>query len=106
LPLVAAARTENLEVRGPLSDANVRRATDRIRPQLTGCFAQHTPASVAESIARIELTLDENGRARDARVRGASRALEACLVQASRKIVSGAPDTGTVKVVWNLRYGR
>lgn len=106
LPPPAALRTEKLDVRGSLSDANVRRATDRIRPQLTGCFAQHAPASSADSIARVELTIDETGRVRDTRVRGASSPLEACLAQASRKVVSGAPDTGTVKVAWNLRYGR
>jgi hypothetical protein len=105
-PPPAATRTENLDVRGSLSDANVRRAIDRIRPQFNGCFAQHAPASAADSITRVELTIDETGRARDARVHGASSALEACLVQASRKIVSGAPDTGTVKVAWSLRYGR
>jgi hypothetical protein len=93
-------------VRGSLSDSTVRRAIERLRPQLAECFAQHAPAAAAASVARIELTIDEAGRSRDARVEGASQPLDACLVQASRKLVSGAPDTGTVKVAWNVRYGR
>jgi hypothetical protein len=94
-------------VRGSLSDSTVRRAIDRIRPQLTGCFAHNVPASAADSVARVELTIDETGRARDARVHGgASSSRDLCLVQASRKLVSSAPDTGTVKVEWNVRYGR
>jgi hypothetical protein len=100
------ARTENLEVRGSLSDQTVRRAIDRIRPQLSDCFAQHGAGTNNRSVAHVELTIDETGRTRDARVRGTTPALDECLTQASRKLVAGAPDTGTVKVVWNLRYGR
>jgi hypothetical protein len=96
------AHTEKLEVRGSLSDQTVRRAIDRIRPQLSDCFAQHRAGT--ESVARVELTIDETGRTRDARVRGTTPALDECLTQVSRKLVAEAPDTGTVKVVWNLRY--
>jgi Protein kinase domain len=103
---MSQAHTENLEVRGSLSDQTVRRAIERIRPQLSDCFAQYGTGTNAERVARVELTIDETGRTRDARVHGTTPALEECLTQASRKLVAGAPDTGTVKVVWNLRYRR
>jgi hypothetical protein len=83
----------------------VRRAIERLHPHFSGCFQQHPPAA-AESVTRIELTIDETGRARDAHTQGSPGPLNECLTNASRKISAGVPDTGVVKVSWNVRYSR
>jgi hypothetical protein len=93
-------RIDGLEVRGSLATSEVRRALERVRPQLTACYAR-TPAA---GTLRIEVDIDERGRARSPRSVGAAPAeLARCVTQIAAKLVSGSPpDTGTVKASFTL----
>ncbi len=106
-PPLGMLSTERIDVRGSVATSIVRRAIERLRPQLVDCYRRHpAPQRPRENTtAHVQLTIDEVGRVRNPRVRGASSpSLEDCLQQVTAKLVSGPPDTGTVKVSWDMRY--
>jgi serine/threonine protein kinase len=99
-------RVADVRVRGSLSPSVLRRALERIRPQLARCVQEHAaPAGDGHVELQLSATIDEIGRARSATVSGSARAaLNDCLSAATSRLVSDAPDTGTVKVSWTLAY--
>jgi hypothetical protein len=102
----SSLRVADVRVRGSLSPSVLRRALERIRPQLARCVRDHAaPAGDGHVELQLSATIDEIGRARSATVSGSARAaLNDCLSAAASKLVSDAPDTGTVKVSWTLAY--
>lgn len=102
----AIARVLDLSVRGAVSTFEVRRALDRIHPQVTACYVPGA-AGVAESIeVDVEVGFDERGRGRDPRTRGASSpAVRACVADAAASIVlARPPDTGLAKASWRVAF--
>jgi hypothetical protein len=100
LQLRAAANIEDLSVRGSLSASNVRRSIERLRPALAACYEQAAQHAGRNRFGRValSLTIDETGRARTPRVQGAELpGLGVCLNSVTSKLVSQAPDTGTVR---------
>jgi hypothetical protein len=100
MQLKAAANIEDLTVRGSLSASNVRRSVERLRPAYAACYEQAAQQAGHNRFGRVQLslTIDEAGRARTPRVQGAELpGLGACLNTVTSKLVSAAPDTGTVR---------
>ncbi|MEY4582162.1 MAG: hypothetical protein RL701_6865 [Pseudomonadota bacterium] len=107
LQLRAAANIEDLSVRGSLSASNVRRGVERLRPALAACYERAAQQAGRNRFGRIELSLmiDEAGRARAPHVspQGSNQdgdmlpGLATCLGSVTSKLVSQAPDTGTVR---------
>lgn len=94
---------EDVSVRGSLSASVVRRAIERIRPQLQRCVREHTGEAAQREPVRVTATIDEIGRASEPSVSGAAPALRECVLSATSKLVADRPDTGTVKVSWTLQ---
>jgi serine/threonine protein kinase len=101
LSAAGKVRTDSVAVQGSLTVAQARRAIERISPQLGQCYVDHGPSSVVS--LQVELIIDDVGRVRNLQVRGAAPALAECVVQVSRKLMSGLPYTGAAKMAWNLR---
>jgi serine/threonine protein kinase len=108
LPLAAAARIDSVVVRGSLATSVVSRAVERIRPQLTACYARAAAAAGHNGFGEVvvEVTLDERGRAQSPRATGgALPGLAACVAEAASKLASDRPpDTGTVKASWKVVF--
>ncbi len=108
-PLLAAARVDNVVVRGPLSAAQLRRSVDRVRPTLSDCYgdAARRAGHNRFSHVRVAVTIDEAGRVKALpKVEGAQLpGFEACLSNAMSKLVCQAPDTGTAKASIVLGFG-
>jgi hypothetical protein len=107
-PLQASARIADLTVRGSLTTSEVRRALERIRPQLNACYTRVARAAGRNGYGamNVEIEIDERGRAHAPRASGgALPGLDACVAQAAGKIVAGRPpDTGTVKASWKVAF--
>jgi serine/threonine protein kinase len=99
-------RIKQLVVRGSLIPTSVRRALERIRPRLTECYEHFTQSTSQKHLgpAHLELVIDEAGRSRDAQVKSLLPGLDTCIANVASKLVSQAPDTGTVDVSCDLRY--
>ena len=107
LPAGMRVWAEELNVQGSLQPSIVRRALERISPQLRACYVRHGVANNAGSSCRVELTIDERGRARSPIIQGPiGSELAGCLSQSTRRLVSDPPDTGVVRVSFGLRVGR
>jgi hypothetical protein len=108
LPLAAKAEIEGIVVRGSLPTSLVKRALDRIRPQLNACYARAAQAAGRNGFGEldVETQIDERGRARNAHAHGAKLPqLDACVAEATSKLVSEkAPDTGTVSASWKVAF--
>jgi hypothetical protein len=96
----------DFSVRGSLPRSVVHQALTRVLPQFSACQGRVRDANSEGTAAiRFEVSIDEVGRVRRPVVSGAASAeLERCLVAACAKLVSRAPDTGTVSVSWTLRF--
>lgn len=106
-PLAAAVNVESLNVRGSLAASSVRRALDRLRPSLVDCYGQAAQQAGRNHFGRVQLavTIDETGRVRSPRVYGGGLpGLDNCLTGVAGKLVTGAPDTGTVAASLVLRF--
>jgi serine/threonine protein kinase len=107
-PLRASARIDDLTVRGSLTTSEVRRAVERIRPQLNACYTRVARAAGRNGYGamNVEIEIDERGRAHAPRASGgALPGLDVCVAQAAGRIVSGRPpDTGTVKASWKVAF--
>jgi hypothetical protein len=97
-------RVAAVNVRGSLAVSVVRRAIERIRPMLTQCYRKHLkPGHASFPRLQVSATIDEVGRVRGPSVEGGTLpALNACVVKVTSKMVSDAPDTGTVRATWSL----
>ncbi|MET0387141.1 MAG: hypothetical protein ABW321_14330 [Polyangiales bacterium] len=107
LQLRAAATIEDLSVRGSLSASNVRRSVERLRPALAACYERAAQQAGRNGHGRVELslTIDETGRARAPHVSGAALpGLGSCLSSVTSKLVSQAPDTGTVRASITVNF--
>jgi hypothetical protein len=104
--LAAEVSLLDFSVRGSLPRSVVHQALTRVLPQFSACQGRVRDASSAGAGAiRFDVSIDEVGRVRRPVVSGAAGAeLERCLVAACAKLVSRAPDTGTVSVSWTLRF--
>jgi hypothetical protein len=99
------AKLHELVVRGGLVPSLVRQAITRILPKFSACQAQQGAAGQAPAAIRIELRIDEVGRVRFPTVTGTrDEALTRCLSAAAARLVTRAPDTGVVRVVWTLDF--
>jgi serine/threonine protein kinase len=98
----AKMRTESIVVHGSLTIGQARRAIERITPQLRTCYVDRGPGVAAG--VQVELIIDDVGRVRNLQVRGAVPSLAECVVQVSRKLMSGLPYSGAAKVSWNVRF--
>jgi hypothetical protein len=107
-PLRASTRIGDLTVRGSLTTSEVRRAVDRIRPQLDACYTRVARAAGRNGYGAmtVEIEIDERGRAHAPRASGgALPGLDACVAQVAGRVVSGRPpDTGTVKASWKVAF--
>jgi hypothetical protein len=107
-PLRASTRIEDVVVRGSLATSVVQRAIARVRPQIADCYRRSAEAAGRNDygVVRIEVELDERGRARRARAEGgALPGLDACISQAVAKLATRiSPDTGTVRALWSVAF--
>ncbi|HKE19455.1 MAG TPA: protein kinase, partial [Kofleriaceae bacterium] len=96
---------EGLAVTGSLSNAEVRRAVERVMPRMSGC-SRAAGGRVAPGV-RVTFTVDENGRAREIRASAADAPeLAACVSDALSAVRSRvAPDVGEVRVSLRVVFG-
>jgi hypothetical protein len=100
-------RIRDLRVHGPVATSVLRRAIERVQPQFIACYRAARPFARSPLPAvQIDVLIDETGRVRNPRVQGGDVArLNDCIASAAGKLVSVAPDTGTVRASWNLSLG-
>ena len=107
-PLVAAVRVDAVNVRGPLSAAQLRRSVERVRPTLSDCYATSAQRAGRNRFAqlRVTVTIDEAGRVKaQPQVEGAQLpGFAQCVSSAMSKLVCQAPDTGTAKAAIVLGF--
>jgi hypothetical protein len=107
-PLLAAARVDGVNVRGPLSAAQLRRSVERVRPTLSECYAAAAQRAGHNRFAqlRVTVTIDEAGRVKALpQVEGAQLpGFAACVSGAMSKLVCQAPDTGTARAAILLGF--
>jgi serine/threonine protein kinase len=108
LPLRATVQVQGITVRGSLPTSLVRRAVERLRPQLAACYARaaHLAGRNGFCELSVEVQIDERGRARKPTSHGGTLPqLDACVADAASKLVSEkAPDTGTVSASWKVAF--
>ncbi|HKU36820.1 MAG TPA: hypothetical protein VJR89_01700, partial [Polyangiales bacterium] len=95
-------RFGTIEVHGSLTHQQASYAIERMQPQLRQCYLDHGPPAAAN--VQVELIIDDVGRVRNLQVRGAVPALAECVVQTSRKLLSGLPYSGSTKIAWNVKF--
>lgn len=108
-PTLFAARAEVSEIvlRGSIPTSKIRRAIDRVRPQLSACYGRAAAAAGRNQfgVVDVELEIDERGRVRSPRARGAGLpGLNGCVAQAAGDVISEVPDTGTVRVSFQVTF--
>jgi hypothetical protein len=93
---------EALYVEGGVPSRVVSRGVQRLLPQFARCreFCDTEPQRM-----KLSTTIDEAGRGRQVTVEGLSRpGLRRCLEQATARLVVPAPDTGTARARWIVRF--
>ena len=109
-PLSMRARAElrSLEVRGSLSTAVIRRALERIEPQLRGCFAAQAAASRRSIATTVHLTFIVDDTRKASAVQAASStwpALASCVGEVVHELrTNTAPDVGSVPVSVDIAF--
>jgi eukaryotic-like serine/threonine-protein kinase len=109
-PVALAARAEiqGIVVRGSLPTSLVKRALDRLMPQLNACYARAAKAAGRNGFGTlvVEVQIGERGRAQNAHATGGTLPqLDTCVAEATSKLVSEkAPDTGTVSASWKVAF--
>jgi len=104
----ASLAIENLSVRGALTSAQIRRALDRVVPQLRACYGPAATAAGSSPAISIttRLEIDESQRAHgielvDPRLAG----LKACVQRELANVrAEQAPDVGSVDVAFVLHF--
>jgi serine/threonine protein kinase len=108
LPLEARSNIGDVTIRGSLPTSWVRRAAERIRPQLAGCYGRAAQAAGRNQFGTltVDLEIDERGRARTPSARGSTLAgLNECVAEAAGKVIcERAPDTGTVHASFKVIF--
>ena len=104
----ASLAVESLSVRGALTTAQIRRALDRVTPQVRACYGP--AATAAGSSPSISITtrfeIDESQRAHAIELADPGLAgLKACVQRVLANVrAEQAPDVGTVDVAFVLRF--
>lgn len=108
LPLEARSAIGEVTIRGSLPTSSVRRAVERINPQFAACYARAARAAGKNQFGSlmVEVEIDERGRARSPRARGAKLSgLNDCVAEAASKVISDrAPDTGTIHASFKVIF--
>jgi hypothetical protein len=97
-----AVAIEALYVEGGVPSKVVNRGVQRLLPQYDRCreFCDTAPQRM-----KLSTTIDEAGHGRQVTVEGLSRpGLRRCLEQATAHLVVPAPDTGTARARWIVRF--
>jgi hypothetical protein len=97
-----AVAIEGLLVEGALPSKVVTRGVQRLMSQYDRCkeFCDSAPQRV-----QLSTTIDEAGRGRRITIEGPSQPrLRNCLEQATAHLVVPAPDTGTARARWTVRF--
>jgi hypothetical protein len=93
---------EGLSVDGALTSKVVSRGVQRLLPQYDRC---RELSDGAPQRLKLSATIDEAGRGRRVTVEGLSQpSLRRCLEQATAHLVVPAPDTGTARAQWVVRF--
>lgn len=93
---------EGLSVDGALPSKVVSRGVQRLLPQYDRCRAYSDSATQR---LKLSTTIDEAGHGRRVTVEGPSGpSLRRCLEQATAHLVVPAPDTGTARAHWVVRF--
>ncbi|HKP59965.1 MAG TPA: protein kinase [Polyangiales bacterium] len=107
-PLEARPSIGDVTIRGSLPTSWVRRAAERIRPQLAACYARAAQGAGKNQFGTltVDLEIDERGRARSPAARGSGLAgLNDCVAEAAGKVIcERAPDTGTVHASFKVIF--
>jgi hypothetical protein len=106
--LAAQVSIHGLVVRGSLPTAAVRRALERVQPELAACYAHSARAASRNQFGRVQLhvVFDERGRARAPSVSGGGLpGLEPCIGNVAQKLVTSSPDTGVVDAALRITFG-
>jgi hypothetical protein len=97
-----AVAIEALSVDGGLPSNVVSRGVQRLLPQYDRCreYCDSAPQRL-----KLSTTIDEAGHGRHVTVEGLSRpTLRRCIEQATAHLVVPAPDTGTARARWIVRF--
>jgi serine/threonine protein kinase len=109
-PLEARSAIGEVTIRGSMPTSSVRRAVERINPQLAACYARAAQAAGKNQFGSVtvELEIDERGRARSPAARGAKLSgLNECVAEAASKVISDrAPDTGTIHASFKVIFSQ
>ena len=104
----ASLAIESFSVRGALTAAQIRRALDRVTPQIRACYGPAaTAAGASPSVAiATRFEIDESQRAHAIELADPGLAgLKACVARALGNVrAEQAPDVGTVDVSLVLRF--
>ena len=95
-------------MRGSLATSEVRRAVERLEPQLAACYtrAAKLAGHARVGVLSVEVEIDERGRAHAPHATGgALPGLDGCVARAVGKLAARPPDTGTVKALWKVAFG-
>jgi hypothetical protein len=107
-PLEAHSGIGDVTIRGSLPTSWVRRAAERIRPQLSACYARAAQTAGRNQFGSltVEVEIDERGRARGGNAHGSSLpGLNDCVAEAAGKVIcERAPDTGTVHASFKVTF--
>lgn len=99
---VKVVAIEGLSVDGALPSKVVNRGVQRLLPQYDRCREY---SDIATQRLKLSTTIDEAGRGRHVTVEGLSKpGLRRCLEQATAHLVVPAPDTGTARAHWVVRF--
>ena len=109
-PLTTRARTElrSLEVRGSLSNAVIRRALERLEPQMRRCFATQAAASRRSTVTTVRVTFVVDDTRQASSVQAGSSTwpgLATCVGDVVRELrTNTAPDVGSVPVSVDVQF--
>ena len=100
-PRATMVRIEGLSVAGGVPTTVVQRSVQRLLPRYDLCREHSDPPQSVE----LSATIDEAGHGRRVAALGVSRAdLRRCLERATARLVVPAPDTGTARATWVVRF--
>jgi len=107
LPLEARAAIGEVTIRGSLPTSSVRRAVERMSGQYRACYARAagTAGKNQFGAVTVDVVIDERGRARSPSARGSRLSgLNDCVAEATGKVTSEPPDTGTVHASFKVIF--
>jgi hypothetical protein len=98
----ATLHITSVVLQGALPNAAIHRAIARVRPELATCF-ERGDSSHHGGMLSVQLQIDERGRVRKTQIEHTdSPVLANCLISILNRMVSVAPDTGTVSLTLSM----